>query len=137
MKGWHLTLRRFGRGLYVFNSITLLMVLVLIFRDAGGGVWLSISMALFIGAVLHEAMWRSDRKRKTCREVNGLMWFPALLLCIPLFLGGLVRGFVMWQWPVYEVHMAIIGLPYALLAGGGLSVLFLAVMTVEAIFQRE
>lgn len=126
---------KFSRGLYVLSSIMLLVLLVLVLKDAGGGVWRSICLALFIGAVLHEAMWRSDRK--TSLEVTGLMWFPAILLCMPLFLGGLVRGFVMWQWPVYEVHIAITGLPYALLAGGGLSVLLLAVMTVEAIFQRN
>ncbi|EBX1373436.1 hypothetical protein DQ824_18950 [Salmonella enterica subsp. enterica serovar Newport] len=113
----------------------LLVLLVLVLKDASGVMWRGICLALFIGAVLYEAMWRSDRQ--SCPEVTGLMWFPAVLLCIPLFLGGLVRGFVMWQWPVAEVHMAITGLPYALLAGGGLSVLFLAGMTVEAILRRN
>ncbi|HCD7425047.1 TPA: hypothetical protein ND026_000484 [Citrobacter werkmanii] len=117
------------------SSIMLLALLALSFRDAGGVMWRSICLVLFIGAVLYEVMWRSDRQ--SCPEVTGLMWFPAVLLCIPLFLGGLVRGFVMWQWPVAEVHMAITGLPYALLAGGGLSVLFLAGMTVEAILRRN
>ncbi|ECE7751462.1 hypothetical protein EUW85_19435 [Salmonella enterica subsp. enterica serovar Ngili] len=135
MKGVYAILRRFSRGLYVFSSMMLLVLLALLFRDAGGVMWRSICLALFIGAVLYEAMWRSDRQ--SCPEVTGLMWFPAVLLCIPLFLGGLVRGFVMWQWPVAEVHMAITGLPYALLAGGGLSVLFLAGMTVEAILRRN
>ncbi|ASG86802.1 hypothetical protein [Salmonella enterica] len=135
MKGVYAILRRFSRGLYVFSSMVLLVLLALLFRDAGGVMWRSICLALFIGAVLYEAMWRSDRQ--SCPEVTGLMWFPAVLLCIPLFLGGLVRGFVMWQWPVAEVHMAITGLPYALLAGGGLSVLFLAGMTVEAILRRN
>ncbi|EAA7382894.1 hypothetical protein S455_04125 [Salmonella enterica subsp. houtenae] len=97
--------------------------------------WRGICLALFLGAVLYEVMWRSNRKNSL--EVTGLMWFPAILLCMPLFLGGLVRGLVIWQWPVYEVYIAITGLPYALLAGGGLSVLLLAVMTVEGIFQRN
>lgn len=114
MKGVHAALRRFGRGLYVFSSVMLLVLLVQLCRDAGGVVWRSICLALFIGAVLYEAMWRSDRE--TCLAVTGLMWFPAVLLCIALFLGGLVRGFVMWQWPAAEVHMTITGLPYALLS---------------------
>lgn len=135
MKGVYAALWPFGRGLYVFSSIMLLMLLALLFREAGGAVWRSICLVLFIGAVLHEAMWRSDRK--TCLEVTALMWFPAILLCTPLFLFGLVRGFVMWQWPAAEVHMVITGLPYALLAGGGLSVLFLAVITADAIFWRN
>ncbi|EBY9284058.1 TPA: hypothetical protein N3G98_004763 [Salmonella enterica subsp. enterica serovar Denver] len=135
MKGVYAILRRFSRGLYVFSSMVLLVLLALLFRDAGGVMWRSICLALFIGAVLYEAMWRSDRQ--SCPEVTGLMWFPAVLLCIPLFLGGLVRGFVMWQWPAAEVHMVITGLPYALLAGGGLSVLFLAGMTVEAMLRHN
>lgn len=36
-----------------------------------------------------------------------------------------------------SIIIAIIGLPYALLAGSGLSVLFLAAMTVGTIFQRN
>ncbi|EAO5493975.1 hypothetical protein E9451_12280 [Salmonella enterica] len=141
MRHIHSVLWKFSRGLYVLSSIMLLVLLVLVFRDACGVMWRGICLALFIGAVLHEAMWRSARKNSP--EVTGLMWFPAMmwfpaiLLCMPLFLGGLVRGFVMWQWPVYEVHIAITGLPYALLAGGGLSVLWLVVMTVEGILQRN
>ncbi|ECB5847464.1 hypothetical protein HGC46_001836 [Salmonella enterica subsp. enterica serovar Stanley] len=124
---------KFSRELYVLSSIMLLVLLVLVLKDADGVMWRGICLALFIGAVLYEAMWRSDRKNSL--EVVGLMWFPAILLCMPLFLGGLVRGLVMWQWPVFEVHIAIIGLPYALLAGGVLSVLWLVVMTVEGILQ--
>lgn len=135
MKGVYAILRRFSRGLYVFSSMMLLVLLALLFRDAGGVMWRSICLALFIGAVLYEAMWRSDRQ--SCPEATGLMWFPAVLLCITLFLGGLVRSFVMWQWPAAEVHMVITGLPYALLAGGGLSVLFLAGMTVEAMLRHN
>ncbi|HGP2369212.1 TPA: hypothetical protein ACLGWU_003368 [Salmonella enterica] len=117
------------------SSIMLLVLLVLVLKNASGVMWRGICLVLFIGAVLHEATWRSDRK--TSLEVTGLMWFPAIWLCMPLFLGGLVRGLVIWQWPVYEVHIAITGLPYALLAGGGLSVLLLAAMTVEGILQRS
>ncbi|ECG6700142.1 hypothetical protein [Salmonella enterica] len=112
------------------SSIMLLALLALSFRDAGGVMWRSICLVLFIGAVLYEVMWRSDRK--SCLEVITVMWFPAILLCMALFLGGLVRGFVIWQWPADEVHMVITGLPYALLAGGGLSVLFLTLMTIVA-----
>ncbi|ENP1270568.1 hypothetical protein ACC622_001770 [Salmonella enterica] len=121
---------KFSRGLYVLSSIMLLVLLVLVLKDASGVMWRGICLALFLGAVLYEVMWRSDRK--TCLEVITVMWFPAILLCMALFLGGLVRGFVIWQWPADEVHMVITGLPYALLAGGGFSVLFLTVMTIVA-----
>ncbi|MJZ41695.1 hypothetical protein DS487_12455 [Salmonella enterica subsp. enterica] len=130
MRHIHSVLWKFSRGLYVLSSIMLLVLLVLVLKDAGGGMWRGICLALFIGAVLYEVMWRSDRK--TCLEVITVMWFPAILLCMALFLGGLVRGFVIWQWPADEVHMVITGLPYALLAGGGFSVLFLTVMTIVA-----
>lgn len=128
MKGWYATLRRYGRGLYAFSSIMLLMLLALLFRDASAAVWRSTCLVLFIGAVLYEVMWRSDRK--TCLEVIMVMWSPAIFLCMPLFLFGLVRGFVMWQRPVYEVHILITGLPYALLIGGGFSMVFLTIITV-------
>lgn len=130
MKGGHDT-----RGLYVFNSMILLVLLDLLSRDAGGVVWRSVCLTLFIGAVLYEVMRSSDRE--TCLTMALLMWIPAVLLCIPLFLSGLVRGFVMWQWPAAEVHMVITVLPYALLAGSGLSVLTLVAKTVEAILRRN
>ncbi|QGR34879.1 hypothetical protein FOC16_19210 [Salmonella enterica] len=105
MKGVYAILRRFSRGLYVFSSMMLLVLLALLFRDAGGVMWRSICLVLFIGAVLYEAMWRSDRQ--SCPEVTGLMWFPAVLLCIPLFLGGLVRGFAGRRSP-YGHHRAAV-----------------------------
>ncbi|EHL4431059.1 TPA: hypothetical protein O7S29_004353 [Salmonella enterica] len=66
-----------------------------------------------------------------------LMWIPVVLLCTLIFAYGLVKGFILWEWPEYEIHMIITGLPYALMMGVGLSVLFMLVMAVEAIFQRN
>ena len=71
---------KFSRGLYVLSSIMLLVLLVLVLKDASG---------------------------------------------------------VMWRWPADAVRFATTALPYALLTGGGLSVLLLAGMTVGAIFQRN
>lgn len=128
-------LRRFLRGGYVFSCVMLLMLLALVLKDAGGVVWRSIYLALFLGAVLYEVMWHSDRE--DCLMVTGLMWTPVVLLCTLIFAYGLVKGFIMWEWPEYEIHMIITGLPYALMMGVGFSVLFMLVMVVEAIFQRN
>ncbi|EBZ4142521.1 hypothetical protein EBC17_11600 [Salmonella enterica subsp. enterica serovar Kottbus] len=139
MKGEAMKEGRNTRGLYVFNSMILLVLLALLFRDVGGVLWRCVCLTLFIGAVLYEVLYVVMRSsdRDTWLTMAGMMWFPVGLMCIPLFLGGLVRGFVMWQWPAAEVHMVFTALPYALLAGSGLSVLFLAVTTVEAILRRN
>ncbi|EIK1792976.1 hypothetical protein LJW72_005015, partial [Salmonella enterica] len=55
--------------------------------------------------------------------VTGLMWIQVVLLCTLIFAYGLVKGFILWEWPEYEIHMIITGLPYALMMGVGLSVL--------------
>ncbi|EKP7536980.1 hypothetical protein P3133_000959 [Salmonella enterica] len=111
----------------------LLMLLALVLKDAGGVVWRSIYLALFLGAVLYEFMWHSDRE--ICLMVTGLMWTPVVLLSTLIFAYGLVKGFILWEWPEYEIHMIITGLPYALMMGVGLSVLFMLVVAV--IFQRN
>lgn len=126
-------LRRFLRGGYVFSCVILLMLLALVLKDAGGVVWRSIYLALFLGAVLYEVMWHSDRE--ICLMVTGLMWTPVVLLSTLIFAYGLVKGFILWEWPEYEIHMIITGLPYALMMGVGLSVLFMLVVAV--IFQRN
>ncbi|EAN2396490.1 hypothetical protein EAA37_24060 [Salmonella enterica] len=138
-------LRRFLRGGYVFSCVILLMLLALVLKDAGGVVWRSIYLALFLGAVLYEVMWHSDSE--DCLMVTGLMWIqvvllctllmwiPVVLLCTLIFAYGLVKGFILWEWPEYEIHMIITGLPYALMMGVGLSVLFMLVVAV--IFQRN
>lgn len=126
-------LRRFLRGGYVFSCVILLMLLALVLKDAGGVVWRSIYLALFLGAVLYEVMWHSDRE--DCLMVTGLMWIPVVLLCTLIFAYGLVKGFILWEWPEYEIHMIITGLPYALMMGVGFSVLFMLVVAV--IFQRN
>lgn len=126
-------LRRFLRGGYVFSCVILLMLLALVLKDAGGVVWRSIYLALFLGAVLYEVMWHSDRE--DCLMVTGLMWIQVVLLCTLIFAYGLVKGFILWEWPEYEIHMIITGLPYALMMGVGLSVLFMLVVAV--IFQRN
>lgn len=121
---------KFSRGLYVLSSMMLLALLALSFRDAGGVMWRSICLVLFIGAVLYEVMWRSDRK--TCLEVITVMWFPAILLCTVTVLYGLVSRFVMWRWPADAVRYVVTGFPYALLTGGGLSVLFVLFLSLIA-----
>ncbi|WP_149796396.1 hypothetical protein [Salmonella enterica] len=121
---------KFSRWLYVLSSIMLLVLLVLVLKDAGGVMWRSICLVLFIGAVLYEVMWRSDRK--TCLEVITVMWFPAISLCTVTVLYGLVSGFVMWRWPADAVRYVVTGFPYALLAGGGLSVLFVLFLSLIA-----
>lgn len=126
-------LRRFLRGGDVFSCVMLLMLLALVLKDAGGVVWRSIYLALFLGAVLYEVMWHSDRE--DCLMVTGLMWIQVVLLCTLIFAYGLVKGFILWEWPEYEIHMIITGLPYALMMGVGLSVLFMLVVAV--IFQRN
>lgn len=126
-------LRRFLRGGYVFSCVMLLMLLALVLKDAGGVVWRSIYLALFLGAVLYEVMWHSDRE--DCLMVTGLMWIQVVLLCTLIFAYGLVKGFILWEWPEYEIHMIITGLPYALMMGVWLSVLFMLVVAV--IFQRN
>ncbi|ENJ5109480.1 hypothetical protein AB1M28_001895 [Salmonella enterica] len=67
--------------------------------------------------------------------VTGLMWIQVVLLCTLIFAYGLVKGFILWEWPEYEIHMIITGLPYALMMGVWLSVLFMLVVAV--IFQRN
>ncbi|EAU0298554.1 hypothetical protein A6858_27585 [Salmonella enterica] len=126
-------LRRFLRGGYVFSCVMLLMLLALVLKDAGGVVWRSIYLALFLGAVLYEVMWHSDRE--DCLMVTGLMWIQVVLLCTLILAYGLVKGFILWEWPEYEIHMIITGLPYALMMGVWLSVLFMLVVAV--IFQRN
>lgn len=67
--------------------------------------------------------------------VTGLMWIQVVLLCTLILAYGLVKGFILWEWPEYEIHMIITGLPYALMMGVWLSVLFMLVVAV--IFQRN
>lgn len=126
---------KFSRWLYVLSSIMLLVLLVLVLKDASGVMWRGICLALFLGAVLYEVMWQTSRT--DCLAMAGLMWIPVVLLCTVTILYGLVSGFVMWRWPADAVRCATTALPYALLTGGGLSVLLLAGMTVDAIFQRN
>lgn len=70
---------KFSRGLYVLSSIMLLVLLVLVLKDASGVMWRGICLALFLGAVLYEVMWQTSRT--DCLAVAGLMWISVVLLC--------------------------------------------------------
>ncbi|WP_079903232.1 hypothetical protein [Salmonella enterica] len=44
---------KFSRGLYVLSSIMLLVLLVLVLKDACGVMWRGICLALFLGAAVY------------------------------------------------------------------------------------
>ena len=120
---------RFLRGGYLFSSAGLLVLSAPVMYGEPYQSWLEwriLCLLLPAGAVLYEAIWRSEcqagEKGSLLLVALALQWFPALLLCSLLSLCVVLKSFVLFQWSPSGLSYVVTLLPYTLWVGGIFSI---------------